>query len=53
LIWFKNKRSLFLIFAGVSLLQLIFTVFVYLFPEAGTKPLIYEDVLTKEEILNK
>ncbi|KRF54049.1 hypothetical protein ASG98_18750 [Bacillus sp. Soil531] len=53
LIWFKNKRSLFLIFAGVSLLQLMFTVFVYLLPEAGTKPLIYEKVITKEDISNK
>jgi hypothetical protein len=53
LIWFKNKRSLFLIFAGVSLLQLIFTVFVYLLPEAGTKPLIYEKAITKEYFSNK
>ncbi|MCM2979145.1 hypothetical protein M3592_27500 [Priestia aryabhattai] len=51
--WFKNKKSFFLIFSGISVLQLMFTIFVYLLPEAGTKPLIYEDVLTKEEILNK
>jgi hypothetical protein len=31
----------------------MFTVFIYLLPEAGTKPLIYEKVMTKEDVLNK
>jgi len=31
----------------------MFTVFIYLLPEAGTKPLIYEKAIIKEEVLNK
>ncbi|MEI2330642.1 hypothetical protein V8V62_25785, partial [Priestia megaterium] len=52
-IWFKDRERLFLFLAVVSILQLTFTVFIYLFPEAGTKPLIYEKVITKEDVLHK
>jgi len=52
-IWFKNRERLFLFLTVFSILQLMFTVFIYLLPEAGTKPLIYEKVMTKEDVLNK
>ncbi|MGC3787697.1 hypothetical protein ACPS01_04270 [Priestia aryabhattai] len=39
--------------AVVSILQLTFAVFMHLLPEAGTKPLIYEKVITKEDVLHK